>query len=88
MGVKVSPPQLDINPVLLGSGGVKGVPAMGRGGRGREERRREGEREGGRGEEKKWRQREGKYARRRAGGRRGRRGREEGERVQVIIVQQ
>ena len=42
MGVKVAPPQLDVNPVFLSGGGVKGVSVTGegsgRGGEGREGR--------------------------------------------------
>ena len=63
MGVKVAPPQLDINPVFLSGGGVKGVPVTGEGsGRG-------GEGKGGKGAGGEGREWEGK-------GRKGRRGEE------------
>ena len=56
MGVKVPPSQLDINPILLGGGGIKGISVMRQGvwreegGEGEEEKGRE-EGEGGEGEE-------------------------------------
>ena len=65
MGVEVPPSQLDINPILLGGGGIKGVSVMrqrvwrGEGGEEEEGNRREGGGGGGekwsRGNQGEWR---------------------------------